>query len=127
MRYRNRDGHWTLIAIIAIIVVVIVLIALVINSAWNTNYTISGMVKAKWVDVYDDNSCYLLRITMEDGTDRMLEVNRNILHGSNYNPDIVYSDITVNTTYKFTCWGWDWQWAMVYWYPMVTIAEEVYE
>lgn len=121
----DKNGSWGIVAGIIIIILCIVLIGVAVQSAWATQYTITGTVKQKWIDVGDDESYYLLRITQPDGTDRMLEVNRNILHGSDYNPDFVYSDINVNTTYEFTCWGWEWQWAAVYWYPMVIIAEEI--
>lgn len=114
---------WSIIS--GIIIVAIVIISFAIYSAQIKTYEITGTVEKKWIDVGDDESYYLLRVTLEDNTSKMLEVNRNIFHGGSYNPDIVYSDIQENHTYVFTCWGWDWQWAWVYWYPMVIIAEEV--
>ena len=91
----------------------------------NNRYYIEGKVITKWIDYGDDTSYYLVKIEKADGTFKMLEVNRNILHGSNYNPDYVYSWIQVNHTYKFTCWGWDYEWSFIYWYPLVIIAEEI--
>ena len=121
----NNNGSMGIAIAILLIIICIVSIALLIQSAWATEYYITGTVKDKWIDVGNDESYYLLKITLPDGNDKMLEVNRNILHGSNYNPDFVYSDIEIGKKYQFKCWGWDWQWADVYMYPMVIIADEV--
>jgi hypothetical protein len=91
----------------------------------NDRYTIQGTVLDKYIDNSGSESHYLFTIQLQDGNKKMLEVNRNILHGSNYNPDFVYSGVDEGKTYIFTCWGWDWQWWGVYWYPLVIIAEEV--
>ena len=119
----NNNALWGILVII-FIVALIILSAVLINSAWVTQYTIKGTVVEKWIDYGDEESYYLLRIKTLNNKTKMLEVNRNVLHGSSYNPDIVYSDIKVNKTYKFTCWGWQYQWAWIYWYPCVIIAKE---
>ena len=122
---KQDNAQIVIVAIILIAIIIVAGLGYVIHSSQLVQYTISGTVKQKWIDVGSDSSYYLLRITQLDGTDKMVEVNRNIFHGSDYNPDIVYSDIEVNKTYIFTCWGWDWQWSSVYWYPNVIIAKEI--
>lgn len=114
-----------IIAVIILVIAIVVACFVVWFQQANDRYIITGTVTQKWIDVGEDESFYLLRVERPDGSIKMLEVKRNILHGSNYNPDLVYSGISVNSTYKFTCWGWDWQWAWVYWYPNVIIAEEI--
>lgn len=125
MRKLNNNGQAGIIAVCIIIAILIIVPIFVWFQQANCRYEIKGTVEKKWIDVGDDESYYLLKIRLQDGSPKMLEVNRNILHGSNYNPDFVYSDIEVNHTYVFTCWGWDWQWSGIYWYPLVIIAEEV--
>lgn len=106
-----------------IIVIALVCVGLVlwIQDGWIKTYTITGTVKDKWVDYSGDSSCYLIRLT----DNKMLEVDTNIFHTWS-NPDLVFGDIKIGETYKFTCWGWE---IVVpgfcYYYPYVLKAEHV--
>jgi hypothetical protein len=111
---------------IAGIIIVVILFAVAIGygvkSAYMDTYTIDGTVEKKWIDMGADESFYLVRID----DNRMLEVDRNLFYGSrDYNPDIVFTDIEVNKTYEFTCWGWQVDWGFIYWYPNVLSAKEI--
>ncbi len=121
----KRNDQAVIGIVILVVGIIVALVALgyyAINSAWVETYTVHGTVEKKWIDYSTEGSHYLLRL---DGN-RMVEVQRNVIYsGQEYNPDIVFSDINVNSTYDFTCWGWQFSWADVYWYPNVIKAEEV--
>lgn len=119
----NNDGDGLVIGVILIILLIVVLLAFGIKSAWCDTYIIEGKVTKTWIDYSDEGSHYLIRLP----GDKMLECQRNLIYsGDEYNPDIVFTDIEVNHTYKFTCWGWQVSWANIYWYPNVIIAEELH-
>ena len=110
--------------VVVIVFVIAILIALGVKSAYLDRYEITGTVEKKWIDYSEEGSHYLVRIIQEDGSKRMLEVNRNVFHWGDYNPDLIYPDLEVNCTYNFVCWGWQFQFWDLYLYPNVIIAVE---
>jgi hypothetical protein len=66
-------------------------------------------------------------VKIEDGRQKMLEVKRNF-NFMGVNEDILFSNIEVNKTYTFKCWGWDvesfWIFSL-YWYPNIIAIQEI--
>jgi len=119
--FKNRKANGFLALVILVILIAAVAVGLVFSS-YIQSYTVTGTVKAKWVDVGPEGSYYLVRLT--DG--RMLEVERNLwYYGSEYNPDRIFSEIEIGKTYRFTCWGWQLDFWTIYWYPNIIRIEEV--
>ncbi len=110
--------------LITMLIIVIILGYFAIKSSMVDTYTIVGTVEQKWIDYGNEESHYLLRL---DGN-RMIEVQRNAFYsGKEYNSDIIFSDINVNETYRFTCYGWQYDWAGIYWYPNIIGYVEINE
>ena len=110
---------------ICLLVVLIAGIAYSVNfliHMYSDTYEIKGTVVKTWIDPTDGGSAYLLKIRLSDGTMKMLEVKKNGYCFNDVNEDILFSDIEVNKTYAFKCWGWDitsWWVFPLYWYPNV--------
>jgi len=118
-------GKTGTILIIALILGAILLAGYAINDAWRKTYTVEGTVTEKWVDYENEGGHYLIHL--DDGTEngRMIEISRNIFYrGPEYNPDRIYKELEENTTYSFTCWGWQIDWWFIYMYPNVIDYEE---
>lgn len=112
----NKGSIGLLVFILAIMVVCVVIVGYTMKSAWMDTYQVTGTVRETWIDHTTEGSAYLVRLT----DNRMLEVNRNIFYGgSEYNPDILFTDLQDNCTYEFTCWGWQVDWDGIYWYPNI--------
>jgi hypothetical protein len=112
---------------IALLLIVVTVIGCdyAIISIWgmySNTYEIKGKVVKTWIDPVDGGSAYLVKIQLEDGTLKMLEVKKNVWCFNGVNEDLVFSSIEVNKTYTFKCWGWDimyWWVFALYWYPNV--------
>lgn len=95
---------------------------------YSNTYEIKGTVVKTWIDPIDGGSAYLVKIRLENGNFKMLEVKTNGYYFGNVNEDILFTSIETNKTYIFKCWGWDietiWVWKM-YWYPNVIAVQEV--
>jgi hypothetical protein len=119
------------VIVTALIVLLIVGIAYSIYALvgmYSNTYTIKGTVVKTWIDPVEGGSAYLVKIRLEDGSLKMLEVKTNGYFFAGVNEDIVFTSIETNKTYNFKCWGWDietiWIWKM-YWYPNVIAVTEV--
>lgn len=89
-----------------------------VKSGWIDTYTIEGKVKDKFIDA--GSGAYV--VILYNNT--KLEVDRNLWYsGAEYNPDVIYANIKVNSTYRFTCWGWQLDFWVIYWYANVIKAE----
>lgn len=89
-----------------------------VKSGWIDTYITEGKVKDKFIDA--GSGAYV--VILYDNT--KLEVDRNLWYsGSEFNPDVVYASIKVNNTYRFTCWGWQLDFWIIYWYANVIKAE----
>jgi hypothetical protein len=120
---RNQKAEVSTLAIvIALIIVVGVVVGLVIKSIYIDTYTVTGTVSQKFLSPDDGGTTFV--VMLDDG--RKLEIKRNLWYGgSEYNEDSLYADIDVNSTYHFTCWGWQLDLWFIYWYPNIIRAEEV--
>lgn len=115
-------GKIIAIALIALVVVV----GYTLSGMYGNTYEIKGTVVKTWIDPVDGGSAYLVKIKLEDGRLKMLEVKRNF-NFMGVNEDILFSNIEVNKTYTFKCWGWDvesfWIFSL-YWYPNIIGIQE---
>jgi len=118
----NRRANGFLALMILVILIAVVAVGATFFSSHVQTYEVTGTVKHKWIDVSEEGSHYMVRLT--DGT--LLEVQRNIWYsGVRYNPDRIFTDLEIGETYRFTCWGWQVDFWMIYWYPNIIEAEEI--
>lgn len=56
-------------------------------------------------------------------TGQKLEIQRSLFYGDN--EDDIYRDIrnNLNKPMEFTCWGWQFDWWFIYWYPNIGHVE----
>lgn len=113
----------------------IILVAIIIGIAfgcysliqmYTTVYDIKGTVVKTWIDPTGSGSAYLVKVKLEDGRLKMLEVKKNAFFVG-ANEDILFTSIEVNKTYTFKCWGWDMEsflFFSLYWYPNVIAIQE---
>lgn len=122
MEKMNNEAEGLLIAAIVIIVVLAIFGALIIKSIYIDTYTITGKVSKKYLSPADGGTTFVVKL--EDG--KKLEIKRNLWYGGGeYNEDDLYSEISENKSYVFTCWGWQWDFWIIYWYPNIIKAEEL--
>ena len=116
-------GKIVVIALIALIVVV----GYTLSGMYGNTYEIKGTVVKTWIDPTDGGSAYVVKVRLEDGRQKMLEVKRNF-NFMGVNEDILFSNIEINKTYTFKCWGWDvesfWIFSL-YWYPNIIAIQEI--
>lgn len=120
----NNKAEGMAIIIIAIIATAIIatVICFAVKSYYIDTYTITGTVSQKYLSPDNGGTTFVVKLT--DG--KKLEIKRNLWYGgSQYNEDDIYSSLTTNATYKFTCWGWQYDFWFIYWYPNVIKAEQV--
>jgi len=122
-RYTRSRKRRIITGVLTLAILVIVIAAVAVGfvfSSYIQSYTVTGTVKAKWIDYSAETSAYVVVLT--DGT--LLEVERNLwYYKPEFNPDRLYAQIEVGKTYRFTCWGW--QVDILYWYPNIIKAEEI--
>jgi len=116
----NNKASAVIGGIILLVLVIVVCVGYFVNIAYVNTYYIEGTIVDKWVDVYAEESAYLVKIE----NNRMLEVQRNLWYGGKeYNPDVIYSNLKINSTYKFKCWGLQIDFAGIYCYPNIIEAK----
>lgn len=89
-------------------------------------YDIKGTVVKTWIDPVEGGSAYLVKVRLDNGNLKMLEVAKNPLF-MGVNEDLLFTNIEVNKTYVFKCWGWDIEYYWVfatYWYPNIIAVQE---
>ncbi|MEM2177038.1 MAG: hypothetical protein QXN34_06900 [Archaeoglobaceae archaeon] len=95
-----------------------------LKSFYIDTYIIEGKVKAKFLAPSSEGTTYI--VILEN--DEKLEIKRNFWYaGPQYNEDVLYAKIEVGKKYRFTCWGWKFDWGPIYLYPNIIAVEEVDE
>jgi len=118
----NKKGEVNIALVVILVIAICVAIAIVVKSMYVDTYVINGKVKDKFLSPDGLGTTFVVKL--EDG--RKLEIKRNLWYwGSQYNEDDIYSKITQDSSYKFTCWGWQIDLGFVYWYPNIIMAEQV--
>jgi hypothetical protein len=107
----DDDGLAIIVGILIIVVIAGLLFGLAYWYGVSTQSNITLTVQDKFIDPGKDESHYLIRGT---NSNVIIELNRLPLDFS-ANIDVLYSDIKVNQTYTFECYGW--VVPAFYWYP----------
>jgi hypothetical protein len=111
---------------LGLIVLAVIAGSIVTYSSQVQTYTVTGVVKdVKLVPTGEKDNPTTYVVWLADG--QKLEIKRNFFNGDN--EDDIYQELSsnINSSYVFTCWGWQLDNRMLgtYWYPNIAHVERV--